>query len=69
MEQSIEFTRLPSGRFARTGTVSTPQARFQWENDRGDWEGGWIVEPTAELEARMSRGGPYRHNRYRILAV
>jgi hypothetical protein len=63
----IVFTKQTDGTFAQSGDVNTEHGRFQWQNDKGVWDGGWAVEPIADLLDRMMLHGPYKYDVYRIL--
>ena len=61
------FERQSDGTYQESGECRTLHGRFQWLRDDGRWEGGWSIEPIADLLARMNQTGPYKYSAYRIL--
>ena len=66
MTDGIIFTKQ-DGTFKQEGECLGTHGLFQWKRQDGLWDGGWTVEPLADLLARMSQRGPYRYSAYRIL--
>jgi hypothetical protein len=64
---TITFTKNADGKFSQEGEIGTDVGRFQWLTGSGKWDGGWAIEPVADLLARMNLGGPYKYSAYRIL--
>jgi hypothetical protein len=67
MTDGIIFTKLEDGTFEQEGECLGTHGFFQWKRQDGLWDGGWTVEPLADLLARMSQSGPYKYSAYRIL--
>jgi hypothetical protein len=61
---AIVFTKHTDG-FVRDGEVTSKYGIFEWLRE-DMWCGCGAAEPLEDLLARMTRGGPYRHDQYRI---
>lgn len=61
----VTFTRTEDG-FAQSGEPTFEFGRFQFLKD-GKWDGGWCIEPVADLVKRMQHAGPYVYDSYRII--
>src|SRR5215469_856458 len=65
----VVFTKQSDGRYQQQGQCSGTHGRFQWLREDRTWDGGWKIEPVAELLARMTLGGPYKYVQFRILCA